>query len=182
MSANCPRCTKPLEDQQLDAVAFRCCRDCKGMLMLHTDLIGILESSWHAVPRDRVEEIDFRAPQSWQNQPALQCPDCHRTMDKYGYMGLAAIQINRCDPCSEIWLDADELQNMVLALAKSNYRSESAWEKSQREQILLPGVGGQGTDPNQAPNSLDWLFGGRHSGGIVPPIVPAINLLAMLLS
>ena len=53
-------------------------------------------------------------------------------MDKYGYMGIAAIQINRCDSCAEIWLDADELQNMVLALAQSNYRSESALEKSTR--------------------------------------------------
>jgi Zn-finger nucleic acid-binding protein len=183
MSANCPRCSKALEDQQLDEVAFRCCRDCKGMLMRHPDLIGVLESSWHAVSPETAEATAFRAPEGWQNQPTLQCPDCHQTMDKYGYMGLAAIQINRCDPCAEIWLDADELQNMVLALAQSNYRSESAWEKSQRETPNIIGVGGGlGTGPDQTPNPLVWLFTGRHSAGLVPPIVPAINLLNLLLS
>ena len=39
-------------------------------------------------------------------------------------MGLAAVTIDRCDRCSLFWLDANELQNMVLALAKTNYRSE----------------------------------------------------------
>jgi len=178
MSANCPRCAKTLDNQQLDAVAFRCCRDCRGMLILHADLIGVLEGSWHAVPQDKADEMTFRAPDGWQNQAALRCPDCHQTMEKYGYMGIAAIQINRCDPCAEIWLDADELQNMVLALAKSNYRSEANWQRSQRENITLPGVGGQGADPNQATNDPLWLFEGRGSGSA---IIPALNLLSMLL-
>jgi len=174
--ANCPRCTKPLEDQQLDAVAFRCCRDCKGMLMRHTDLIGVLESSWHAVPQETAEATSFRAPEGWQNAPALSYPDCHRTMDKYGYMGLAAIQISRCDPCAEIWLDADELQNMVLALAQSNYRSESALEKSTRESLDIAEMGIQGAR-TVGVGRYGWLFTGQRSA-----IVPAINLLSLLLS
>ncbi len=174
MSANCPRCSKPLEDQQLDEVAFRCCRDCKGMLIGHTDLIGILENSWHAVSQEAAEATAFRAPDGWQNQPTLRCPDCHQTMDKYGYMGIAAIQINRCDPCAELWLDADELQNMVLALAKSNYRSESAWEKSKRESLDIAETGVQGARTVGA-GRYGWLFPGGRSA-----IVPAINLLRLL--
>ncbi|HTS19464.1 MAG TPA: zf-TFIIB domain-containing protein [Verrucomicrobiae bacterium] len=177
MSANCPRCAKPLEDQQLDNVAFRCCRDCRGMLILHSDLIGVLDNSWHAVPRDKIEEVSFRAPEGWQNQPALRCPDCHRTMEKYGYMGLAAIQINRCDPCAEIWLDTDELQNMVLALAKSNYRSETNWERAVREHIELPVAGGQGKDPNQQTSGAFWLNMGPGSGSMVAPALSLLNLL-----
>jgi Zn-finger nucleic acid-binding protein len=173
MSASCPRCSKPLEDQQLDDVAFRCCRDCKGMLMRHPDLIGVLESSWHAVSPETAEATSFRAPVGWQNAAGLRCPDCHQTMDKYGYMGLAAIQINRCDPCAEIWLDADELQNMVLALAKSNYRTESAREKSKRESLDIAQAGALTATSNRTPSPVGWLFTGRHSA-----IVPAVELVS----
>lgn len=176
MSANCPRCAKPLEDQQLDDVAFRCCRDCRGMLMLHADLIGVLESSWHAVPREKADEISFRAPEGWQQSAALSCPDCHRAMDKYGYMGLAAIQINRCDPCTEIWLDTDELQNMVLALAKSNYRSESALEKSRREEMEIAEAGLRGANMGGSATRGAWLFAEGRSGSS-----SALSLLSLLL-
>ncbi|MGO9243539.1 MAG: zf-TFIIB domain-containing protein [Verrucomicrobiia bacterium] len=178
MSANCPRCSKPLEDQQLDDIAFRCCRDCKGMLIRHTDLIGVLENSWHAVSQETAEATSFRAPEGWQNAAALNCPDCHKTMDKYGYMGIAAIQINRCDPCAELWLDADELQNMVLALAQSNYRSESAWEESQRASLDIAEAGVQGarTIAEVGDGRYGWLFPGQRTA-----IVPAINLLNLLL-
>ncbi|MGO9526841.1 MAG: zf-TFIIB domain-containing protein [Verrucomicrobiia bacterium] len=178
MSANCPRCAKPLEDQQLDDIAFRCCRDCKGMLIRHTDLIGVLENSWHAVSQETAEATSFRAPEGWQNAAALNCPDCHKTMDKYGYMGIAAIQINRCDPCAELWLDADELQNMVLALAQSNYRSESAWEESQRASLDIAEAGVQGarTIAEVGDGRYGWLFPGQRTA-----IVPAINLLNLLL-
>jgi Zn-finger nucleic acid-binding protein len=145
------------------------------MLILHTDLIGVLESSWRAVPQDKAETTPFRAPEGWQNQPSLPCPDCHHTMEKYGYMGIGAIQINRCDPCAELWLDADELQNMVLALAKSNYRSESARDKSKRESLDIAEVGVQGAG-TVGVGRYGWLFPGGRSA-----IVPAINLLRSLL-
>jgi len=159
MSANCPRCARPLEDQQLDEIAFRCCRNCSGMLILHPDLINVLESSWHAISHDKAEVTAFHAPAGWQDQPALLCPDCHKTMDRYGYMGLAAIQINRCDPCSLVWLDADELQNMVLALAKTNYRSAAEREKLKREEVDIGAAGLAGVSLGQ---NRSWLFGGRN--------------------
>ncbi len=145
---------------------------------MHADLIDVLDSSWHAVAQETAEATAFRVPEGWQNAAVLRCPDCHQIMEKYGYMGLAAIQINRCDPCAEIWLDTDELQNMVLALAKSNYRSEADWERSQREKIVLPGVAAPGTVKDQSLRNVAWLFGEERFGS---PIVPALSLLAMLL-
>lgn len=144
--------------------------------MLHADLIGVLESSWHAVPQEAAETTSFRAPEGWQQAAALSCPDCHRTMDKYGYMGLAAIQINRCDPCAEIWLDTDELQNMVLALAKSNYRSESALEKSRREEMEIAKAGLRGTNMGGSATRGAWLFA---EGRLGPSA--AMSLLSLLL-
>jgi Zn-finger nucleic acid-binding protein len=129
------------------------------------------------VSQETAEATWFHAPEGWQNALSLTCPDCRQTMDKYGYMGLAAIQINRCDPCAEIWLDADELQNMVLALAKSNYRSETAAERSKRESLDIAQAGALIATSNRTPSHLTWLFPVRHSA-----VVPAIDLLSLLLS
>jgi Zn-finger nucleic acid-binding protein len=157
MSANCPHCAKPLEEQQLDTLSFRYCRDCKGMLLLHPDLIDVLEKSWHAVSRETAETIEFLVTDGWRNEPKFLCPDCHQTMEKYGYMGIGAIQINRCDSCTLVWLDADELQNMVLALAKSNYRSEAAWQESMRQRVDVAEAGVQGASFR---GERGWLFDG----------------------
>jgi len=110
------------------------------MLMPHPELIDVLERSWHAVSCETAETTAFRATEGWQNEPKFLCPDCRQTMEKYGYMGIAAIQIDRCDPCALVWLDADELQNMVLALAKTNYRTETARQESKKRDwdIITP--------------------------------------------
>jgi len=161
VSANCPHCAKPLEEQQLDTLLFRCCRDCKGMLLLHCDLIDVLEKSWHAVSCETAETTAFRLTEGWQNEPKYLCPDCGQLMEKYGYMGIAAIQIDRCDPCALVWLDANELQNMVLALAKSNYRSESEWQRLQRERVDIVEVAVQGASQvGRRHGSHGWVFGG----------------------
>src|SRR5271154_6192368 len=93
VSASCPHCTRPLEEQQLDTLSFRCCRGCKGMLLLHRDLIDVLEKSWHAISRETAKTTAFRTTEGWQSEPKFPCPDCRQTMEKYGYMGIAAIQI-----------------------------------------------------------------------------------------
>jgi hypothetical protein len=47
---------------------------------------------------ETAETTEFRPTEGWQNEPKYLCPDCRQTMEKYGYMGIAAIQIDRCDP------------------------------------------------------------------------------------
>jgi len=94
-------------------------------------------------------------------------------MEKYGYMGIAAIQINRCDHCSEMWLDADELQNMVLALAKSSYRSEAAKERLRRESVDISQAGVQTATVG---SRYGWLFDGPSG-----EVVVAKALLGLLL-
>ncbi len=146
------------------------------MLLLHRDLIDVLEKSWHTVSCETAETMAFRAAEGWQDEPKFLCPDCHQAMEKYGYMGIGAIQIDRCDPCALMWLDADELQNMVLALAKTNYRAETAWQESkERDWDIItpvdlsdPGVRATGGGPW-------WLYGaGDYQLG------PAFSLLSLL--
>jgi Zn-finger nucleic acid-binding protein len=177
VSANCPRCARPLEEEQLDQLTFRCCRACKGMLMPHADLIGVLDRSWHAVPKEKAETTAFRVSEGWQDEPTFLCPDCSQTMEKYGYMGIGAIQIDRCDPCALVWLDADELQNMVLALAKTNYRSEDIYLREREESIDL---GATASLPGAYPNTA-WLFPDNNAmDGTRAAIVAAQILLRLL--
>jgi Zn-finger nucleic acid-binding protein len=128
--SDCPRCTKPLNDAQVDTYNVRLCQACTGCLLLHPDLMEILDRSWRGVLPSAAESQQFLAPDSGKLDVTLRCPDCHQSMEKYGYMGLTAITIDRCDGCNLLWLDASELQNMLLALAKSNYRSE---QRAKRE-------------------------------------------------
>ena len=99
------------------------CQFCTGALICHAGLSAMLEASWNSIRPEVAEAKTFFAPSPAKPDPTLQCPLCRRTMEKYGYLGLAAIMIDRCDACNRVWLDADELQNMLLALAKMNYRS-----------------------------------------------------------
>jgi len=176
VSACCPRCQKTLETAQVDTIQVRLCQAGRGLLLAHPDLVRILESSWHSVSEKQAEEMQFHALEGWQNETALHCPDCGKVMEKYGYMSLGAIQIDRCDSCALVWLDANELQNMLLALAKSNYHSERAM-KLEREgdldlmQDCLPPVGRTGNL---------WLFPGSENGPDAAVSV-AIQLLRLLL-
>lgn len=177
MSADCPRCAKPLEDQQLDELSFRCCRGCKGMLLPHAELIGILEKSWHSISRETAETTSFHVTEGWQKEPQFRCPNCSQLMEKYGYMGIGAIQIDRCDACSLIWLDADELQNMVLALAKTNYRSDAAWQEARKRDvdIVSPAIETSG----QVGRWQSKLWRRYPVGGA--NVAPAFALLSLLL-
>ena len=175
MNACCPRCQKMLETAQVDTIQVRLCQDCRGVLLAHPDLVQMIEASWRAVSEKQAEETQFHAPEGWQQESVLHCPDCNQTMEKYGYMGIGAIQIDRCDPCNLVWLDTDELQNMVLALAKSNHRSEHARVRSEREQIDITA----GVMPPVGPVGGQWLFSG--SAGYVDGVVLAQTLLQLLL-
>jgi Zn-finger nucleic acid-binding protein len=175
VSAACPRCQKPLEDAQVDTIQVRLCQACRGVLLPHPDLIQILEVSWRGVSEKQAEETQFRVREGWQSEIALHCPDCGQTMEKYGYMNIGAIQIDRCDPCALLWLDTNELQNMVLALAKSNYRSERAWKTEKESDLNLAGaVAPVGPRGNQ------WLFS-KQEARIEAVAVVAVQLLRLFL-
>ena len=96
-------------------------------------------------------------------------------MERYGYMGIAAVQIDRCDRCALVWLDTDELQNMVLALAKTNYRSERSQQSVERARIDLT----TGMMPPVAHAGGQWLF--PELEGYTNGIVLAQTLLRLLL-
>src|SRR5438094_1094281 len=112
MSASCPRCRQPLVENQVDEFTVRLCVPCKGLFLPHADLVKILERSWRAVTPEAAEKLEFRATDALNAEPVFHCPDCGKSMEKYGYMGMIAIPIDRCDACELVWLDANELETM----------------------------------------------------------------------
>ncbi len=139
--SSCPRCQKELEASQLDNISVRLCQACRGILIAHADLAQILESSWHAVSEEQADRLSFSAKEDWKSEPVLACPDCRQPMEKYGYMGMAAILIDRCDRCNLVWLDTAELQSMVLALAQTNYRSRRTLQREFASRLTPLGGG-----------------------------------------
>ncbi len=156
MSSACPKCQKPLEPAQVDAYQVRLCVPCKGILLSHADLVKVLEQSWRAVTPEAAQRLEFHATNALKTEPILACPDCGQPMEKYGYMGMTAIPIDRCDRCASLWLDADELQNMILALAKSNDQDTSR-SKAMRDSFD-PMAGNMALS---APAEYIWLFDQR---------------------
>jgi hypothetical protein len=75
-----------------------------------------------------------------------------------------------------VWLDTDELQNMVLALAKSNYRSERALKIERESAIDLA----RGSVPPVGPDGNLWLFSKEEAGTETVAVV-AFRLLQMFL-
>ena len=134
------------------------------MLLEHHDLVQIVEASWRAVSEKQAEELSFRPRERWQKEVVLRCPDCHHAMEKYGYMGLAAVLIDRCDRCILVWLETDELQNMVLALAKTNYRSQQAIREAQNTELDFVTPAMQAAAPYV--RSGNWLFRGNLPEGL----------------
>jgi Zn-finger nucleic acid-binding protein len=159
--AGCPRCRQPLVENQVDEFTVRLCVPCKGVFLSHADLGNILDRSWRAVTPEVAEKLEFHATDALQTELVYLCPDCRQAMEKYGYMGMSAIPIDRCDRCDWLWLDSDELQNMVLALAKDNYRSERTRRRESAGRIELA----HAVMPGASRTGLPWLFGNRPAAG-----------------
>lgn len=145
MATPCLRREQPLEEQQEDTIFARFRRRCKGLLLSQPDMVRLLDRSWRAVPEKDAREQTFHASDATQKELVFGCPDCHQPMEKYGSMGWSAIPIDRCHRCNLVWFDAEEVQNMVLAFAKHNYRAAKRHTDEQKR-LDRPFRGGLAAD------------------------------------
>jgi Zn-finger nucleic acid-binding protein len=152
---SCVRCRKPLEDAQVDDISVRICPVCATVLLRHEDLTRIVDRSWRTVSQETAEREPLRPSLAPAAETIFPCPDCGQAMEKYGYMGMNAIMIDRCDACSLVWLDAHELQNIILAFARNQYRLLSREEQARRANLDIATPGMIGT---AAPGTDMWLF------------------------
>jgi Zn-finger nucleic acid-binding protein len=186
MSGACFRCDRLLQPAQVDHIEVRMCPPCSSVLIRHEDLMQIIEQSWRAVAPDIAQTEPLHASAKPTGERVFHCPDCRNPMDKYGYMGLSAITIDRCDHCALIWLDAQELQNMTLVYAREQYRLTVQREKSRRESLDIASAGVSGAIGGMRGSTGMWLFRRRHRGldvgwGMAAGAPMAAGLIEMLL-
>ncbi|MBM4040748.1 MAG: hypothetical protein FJ290_19770 [Planctomycetes bacterium] len=116
----CPRCSNGLLKGVIGNAAMFPCPERHGLLIPRKTVASIIERGWAAVPRQTAESRVFRpraAPRA-----SIGCPQCHLAMETYPFCGIRAIEIDRCLRCDRLWLDANELEDAVVAVAKAKYR------------------------------------------------------------
>ena len=126
---DCPHCAAPLAETKVEGEDVFSCKG-HGLLIPQKTLTAIIEKSWESVPRAQAETRIFEPREDLGT--LFPCPSCGTRMDRYPYCGIKAIPIDGCFACRRIWLDKDELETALVAVAKTNYAKrdrEATWEK-----------------------------------------------------
>jgi Zn-finger nucleic acid-binding protein len=119
----CPRCQIELKEQSFGDLRVDMCPTCEGswwededdelgQVMRLEDPIKALEGSELApiLVQDKLPPSSLEAPAA--------CPVCSKIMDRYRYLMISEIWLDRC-PDHGIWLDDGELSAIVDYFAKS---------------------------------------------------------------
>ena len=102
----CPRCAVPLFDEAWSGSNVGHCPKCRGLWVPQRVLVSYIEHRSHSVidgPR-KVGDVG----------PVDACPSCTKPMKHVGYLGGDRVFVDRCDTCHALWLDADELEAIVV--------------------------------------------------------------------
>ena len=60
--------------------------------------------------QELIEQIRAKRAEAERQASAIQCPKCEGTLDELTF---DEIQIDRCNKCNGVWLDAGELEQLV---------------------------------------------------------------------
>lgn len=118
----CPVCRVNLERIEYENLPIWGCPDCGGHSLSKSRLEGIKRST--ATPPEALgdEAREYRT----STGERLRCPDCLGTMRKEIVKGKLVVEIDRCESCEHVWLDAGELAMLQLAHEASEQGRESA--------------------------------------------------------
>jgi Zn-finger nucleic acid-binding protein/DNA-directed RNA polymerase subunit RPC12/RpoP len=120
----CPRCAATLARSVLDdAYNVEHCERCRGLLIERAQFVDAVTRrrgraggpGTPPAPLDR-RELEHRVP----------CPSCRGRMDVHPYYGPGNVVIDTCTPCSLIWLDSGELQQITDAPGRDRGRPRSS--------------------------------------------------------
>lgn len=105
------------------------CPACHGFQVGLRDLRRIAE----AMARDLVGVIDLDVALSPLPAPEgkLVCL-CGRIMETFAYLGLPHVELDRCENCMLVWLDANELTGVAQVSAQSEGRIRELYAAARR--------------------------------------------------
>jgi Zn-finger nucleic acid-binding protein len=142
----CPRCLTNskevlLQNMVLDSIELDVCNSCGGIWFDKQELASAIsldkqtvESFYNKLNSLKVQnEISETASneQGFTKDLILKCPKCNIEMSKYKYMYTSNIYIDSCDRCEGIWLDNNELLNII------NYLEEASKVDPEKEAAVL---------------------------------------------
>ena len=109
----CPVCAgRTLSDGLIEAESVLYCQTCRGMLIPIERFLPLTEHlrAIHERP------ARYMTPRSDRDADrGLSCPLCSRKMEAHPYGGPGNVNVDNCESCGRIWLDAKELQRIVVA-------------------------------------------------------------------
>jgi Zn-finger nucleic acid-binding protein len=132
MNDACPRCGTKLEATEHQRVPYERCTGCSGLLVEQPRLIPLLDAL-SAKVGEHVAEVGAIPPVPDQPGTAT-CPECQRTMERFGYMEARVVFLDRCTKCRLVWIDVDELATMVIMHARLTHRA--AAQDTEREELV----------------------------------------------
>ena len=112
---NCPRCRTELQHQTLDGVEIEECRECQG-IWLDAERLRRLKDS--ADPDLQWMDFDLwnHADQFHIAERPVECPICATALVAIEY-GDTGVEIDYCNGCRGVWLDADEFGKIIAHLS-----------------------------------------------------------------
>lgn len=127
---NCPRCEVGLREGRFHDVPIDICTGCRGVLLEQRLLVRVLQR----LVVDLSTTVDLAAPiVPMPDAGGIRCPKCSGVTDNYGYMGMRKVMIDRCSPCSVLWLDPNELGAIAKMYAQTNRTLDRRFEVRKSE-------------------------------------------------
>jgi|GEM_PF-329426 len=145
----CPRCLTNskevlLQNMVLEGIELDVCNSCGGIWFDKQELASAVsldkqtvDSFYNKLNALKVQDETSETVSNDQNftkDLILKCPKCNIEMSKYKYMYTSNIYIDSCDRCEGIWLDNNELLNII------NYLEEASKVDPEKEAAVLAKV------------------------------------------
>ncbi len=133
----CPKCREPMIQVEEAEVTAATCGTCHGTWISAAALqrrtrLETLPGGPHLTLPPLTDLADTVSHSN--STAALSCPDCQRVMTKDRFHPKIPVQIDRCDACQHIWLDAGE-QGLLLRLYEELMSSHPQPAPAQQQRL-----------------------------------------------
>lgn len=119
---HCPQCAATLEATVYEGVPIHTCNTCGGEFVGGEEFRRIVENRKQRFDPAMQDELAGSKPSfgAVASQPdrSLPCPACGQPMKVANYAGDTGIFVDRCDVCSGLWLDHEELEKVQIVMER----------------------------------------------------------------
>ena len=130
---NCPKCDIELKKKSIQGIEVDECDRCEGIWFDKDELRQVKD---HTDPDLNWMDFDiWKHPEKFKpHAHKYTCPNCGKQMETLNY-DETHVEIDYCTACQGIWLDKNELQNLIDALEEEilNKSLHDYWQETVQE-------------------------------------------------